>query len=125
VVNAVGTGPDWNTSAIVVVWDDWGGWYDDVAPPQLDYRGLGARVGCIVISPYAKTGYVAHTTYEFGSILKTIERFNGLPTIGTTDRRANDMHDAFDFTQAPRAFKVIQAHYPAKFFMHEPPSNLD
>lgn len=125
VVNAVGTGPDWQSSAVVIVWDDWGGWYDNVAPAQLDYRGLGARVGCIVISPYAKAGYVEHTPYEFGSILKTIERIYGLPEIGTTDRRANDMFDAFDFTRPPRAFKPIQARYPARFFMHEPPSNLD
>ena len=125
VVNAIGTGPDWKSSAIVIVWDDWGGWYDNVAPPQLDYRGLGARVGCIVISPYAKAGYVDHTQYEFGSILRTIERIYGLPTLGTTDRRANVMFGAFDFSQTPRPFKVIQARYPARFFMDERPSNLD
>ncbi|MGA8535219.1 MAG: alkaline phosphatase family protein [Candidatus Tumulicola sp.] len=125
VVNAVGTGPDWKSSAIVVVWDDWGGWYDNAPPPQLDYRGLGLRVPCLIISPYAKKGYVEHTQYEFGSILKTIELIFGLPTIGNTDRRAKGMFDAFDFTQAPRAFQTIPATYSRDYFLHEPPSNLD
>ncbi len=124
VVNAIGTGPDWNTSAIVVVWDDWGGWYDNAAPPQLDYRGLGIRVPCLIVSPYAKKGYVEHQQYEFGSILKTIEQIFGLETTGTTDRRAASMLDAFDFKQSPRPFKQIQADYPENYFLNEKPSNL-
>jgi phospholipase C len=125
VVNAIGNGPQWKSSAIIVLWDDWGGWYDDAVPPQLDYRGLGLRVPCIVISPYAKSGYVAHTQYEFGSILKTVERLYGLPTIGTTDKRANPMFDAFDFTKPPRPFKTIPAEYSQSYFMHEPATNLN
>ncbi len=125
VVNAIGTGPDWKSSAIIVVWDDWGGWYDNAPPPQLDYRGLGLRVPCIIISPYAKKGYVAHAQYEFGSILKTIERIYGLPSIGTTDRRGTPMFDAFDFAQSPRPFKKISAPYSKNFILHEPPSTLD
>ena len=54
VVNAIGQSPYWSSSAIIVVWDDWGGWYDDAAPKQLDFRGLGQRVPCLIISPYAK-----------------------------------------------------------------------
>ena len=54
VVNAIGESPYWQSTAIFVLWDDWGGWYDDVPPPQLDFRGLGIRVPCMVISPYAK-----------------------------------------------------------------------
>ena len=54
VVNAVGEGPDWSSTAIIVLWDDWGGWYDNASPKQLDYRGLGIRVPCLIISPYAK-----------------------------------------------------------------------
>ncbi|HKE35962.1 MAG TPA: alkaline phosphatase family protein, partial [Candidatus Baltobacteraceae bacterium] len=61
VVNAVGHSRYWNDTAIVVLWDEWGGWYDPVSPPQLDFRGLGLRVPCIVISPYAKKSYVSHT----------------------------------------------------------------
>jgi phospholipase C len=125
VVNAIGTGPDWKSSAIIVVWDDWGGWYDNAPPPQLDYRGLGLRVPCIVISPYAKKGYVAGTEYEFGSILKTIEQIYGLPNIGTTDRRAEPMFDAFDFTQLPRPFKTFSAPFSKDFLLHEPPSPVD
>ena len=54
IVNAIGESGYWNSTAIIVVWDDWGGWYDHVAPPQLDYNGLGFRVPMIVVSPYAK-----------------------------------------------------------------------
>jgi phospholipase C len=82
-------------------------------------------VPCIIISPYAKKGYVAHAQYEFGSILKTIERIYGLPSIGTTDRRGTPMFDAFDFAQSPRAFKKISAPYSKNFILHEPPSTLD
>ncbi len=123
IVNAVGEGPDWKTTAIIVLWDDWGGWYDNVRPPQQYYFGLGMRVGCIIISPYAKKGYVDHTQYEFGSILKTIEQIFGLKSIGTTDARSHDMFGAFDFTQKPRKFNKIPAKYPESFFRAEPPSN--
>jgi phospholipase C len=127
VVNAVGKGPDWNSTAIVVLWDDWGGWYDSVPPPQLDWKGLGIRVPALVISPYAKKGYVTHTVYEFASTLKLVEQTFGLPVIGPasfgyTDTRAASMLDAFDFTQKPRAFTPIPAKYPASHFLHIAPS---
>jgi phospholipase C len=127
VVNAIGTGPDWKHTAIVVVWDDWGGWYDSVPPPQLDFRGLGIRVGCLIVSPYAKSHYVSHTVYEFGSILKFVEQVFGLPPLGTlaegyTDTRARSLTDSFDFTQPPRAFKRIPAPVPASVFLTRPPS---
>ena len=68
VVNAIGESPAWNTTAVVVVWDDWGGWYDHVAPPGTRrFGGLGFRVPAIFISPYSKDGYVAHDEYEFGA----------------------------------------------------------
>ncbi|MEO6836064.1 MAG: alkaline phosphatase family protein, partial [Candidatus Tumulicola sp.] len=69
-VNAVGNSPFWNTTAIFVMWDDWGGLYDHVPPPHLDDDGLGFRVPLLVISPYAKQNYVSHVRYEHGSILK-------------------------------------------------------
>lgn len=127
IVNAIGESPYWNSTAIFVLWDDWGGWYDDAVPPQLDFRGLGIRVPCIVISPYAKHGYVAHTQYEFGSVLKTVEAIYGLPPVGPsargfTDTRASDMLDAFDFTQAPRTFTPIPSRYPESIFTSERPS---
>jgi phospholipase C len=108
VVNAVGTSPLWKSTAILVVWDDWGGWYDHVAPAQVDFDGLGFRVPLIVISPYAKTGYVSHVQYEFGSILKFAEGTFGLSALAASDSRANALDpDCFDFTQAPRPFKKI------------------
>jgi phospholipase C len=135
IVNAIGESPYWNSTAIFVVWDDWGGWYDNAPPPQLDFRGLGIRVPCIVISPYARTGagakagYVSHTQYEFGSILKFVEEVFGLPPIGPasrgfTDTRAASMLDTFDFTQPSRSFSPIPARYPASRFLNEKPSYI-
>ncbi len=126
VVNAIGQSPYWKSTAIVILWDDWGGFYDHVPPPQLDYEGLGFRVPMIVVSPYAKKGYVSHTQYEFGSLLKFIESTYGLPSLGTTDARANNISDAFDFSQQPRAFKPIKLLNKARgrsYFLHRPPSD--
>jgi phospholipase C len=107
IVNAIGTSQYWKSTAIIVVWEDWGGWYDHVPPPQLDYAGLGMRVPMIVISPYAKTGYVDHTQYEFGSIIKFVEDLWALNRLGTTDMRAAPIDNAFDFSQSPRKFTKI------------------
>jgi phospholipase C len=129
VVNAIGHSSDWSSTAIVVVWDDWGGWYDNVKPPKLDYIGLGLRVPCIIISPYAKTHAILHTQFEFGSVLKFVEQVFNLPALGAknfgygyTDTRATSILGAFDFTQKPRAFVTIPAKYPAARFLHERPS---
>ncbi|MBV8846473.1 MAG: hypothetical protein JO307_27015 [Bryobacterales bacterium] len=128
VVNAIGTSSYWNSTAIIVLWDDWGGWYDNAKPPQLDYRGLGFRVPCLIISPYAKRGYVDSTQYEFASILKFIEKVYrlgsiGPPSQGYTDQRAASLGAAFDFRQQPRRFSAIPSKYPLSYFLHEPPSN--
>jgi phospholipase C len=127
VVNAIGQSPYWESTVIFLLWDDWGGWYDNVPPPQKDFRGLGIRVPCIVISPYAKVGYVSHTQYEYGSILKFVEEIFGLPPIGPpsrgfTDTRAASMLDTFDFTQTLRPFQPISAPYPPAVFLNERPS---
>jgi phospholipase C len=116
-VNAVMKGPDWNTTAIFISWDDWGGFYDHVAPPKIDEYGLGIRVPGLVISPYAKQNYIDHNTYSFESWLKIVEkRFNIYP-MTARDTNATDMLDAFDFTQQPRAPIILSAtsagsHYP-------------
>jgi phospholipase C len=125
IVNAVGTGPQWYSIAIIVVWDDWGGMYDEVPPPQMDFRGLGIRTPLIIISPYAQRGKVSKAQYEPGSILKFVETVFKLPPIGHicperpskgyTDCRANVL-DAFDFRQVPRPFTPIQAKYPPSTF---------
>jgi phospholipase C len=127
VVNAIGTGPDWNSTAIVVLWDDWGGWYDSVPPPQLDARGLGIRVPCIIISPYARPHHISHTQYEFGSVLKFVEQVFRLPALGPasfgyTDSRANSIVDSFDFTQKPLIFTPIVVKHQASYFLARPPS---
>ena len=94
-------------------------------PPQLDYRGLGFRVPLIIVSPYAKKGYVSHTQYEFGSILKFAETTFGLDSLNTTDLRANNLSDSFDFTQKPRPFVPIPPQtrgHSGAYFLSLPPS---
>jgi phospholipase C len=105
VVDAIGESPFWSSTAIFVMWDEWGGWYDHVKPPFADFDGLGFRVPLLVISPYAKRGYVSHVQYEHGSLLRFIEDRFGLQRLGNSDSRANSPErDCFDFMQAPRAF---------------------
>jgi phospholipase C len=123
VVNAIGTSSYWNSTAIVVVWDDWGGFYDHVPPPQLDYEGLGFRVPMLVVSPYVKAATISHTQYEFGSILKFVEQTFGLSSMGTTDVRATSIGDIFNFKMKARTFQQIQAPRNRAYFLHEPPSN--
>jgi phospholipase C len=129
VVNAIGQSSYWSTSAIIVVWDDWGGFYDNVAPPFQDHwGGLGFRVPMIVLSPYALGGgtqnYVSHTQYEFGSILNFMEGTFGLGSLGTTDERATSMVDCFNFTQSPRPFTVIGSKYNRSYFIHRGPTHV-
>ena len=77
-VNAVGESKYWSSSAIFIFWDDYGGWYDHVAPAMVDYDGLGFRVPMLIISPYAKKGYISNVQYEHGSILRFVEDQFGL-----------------------------------------------
>lgn len=109
IVNAVGKSKYWNECAIFVTWDDWGGWFDHVPPQVFNSYELGFRVPLIAISPYAKSGYVSHTQYEFGSLLKFVEETYGLGSLNTTDARANSVSDMFNFNQRPRAFVRIRA----------------
>jgi phospholipase C len=124
VVNAIGHSAYWDNTVVVVVWDDWGGWYDHVRPPQLDAMGLGFRVPMIVISPYAKHGYVSHVQHEFGSILKFTEEVFALPSLGTTDARADDLSDCFDFTKPPRPYVAVATALTVADFLAMPPSNI-
>jgi phospholipase C len=120
VVNAIGHSAYWDETAIFITWDDWGGWYDHVPPPQYNSYELGFRVPLIVVSPYAKAHYISHRQHEFGSILKFIEGTFGLGSLGTTDVRADDLSDCFDFSQSPRAFQTIPATYSASYFLRQP-----
>ncbi len=119
-INAVMDGPEWDSTAIFLTWDDWGGFYDHVVPPRIDAMGYGLRVPALVISPYAKQGVIDHSTLSFDSYLKLIEdRFLGRQrldpnTDGRPDSRpvvredrANGVEGAFDFTQAPRSGTIL------------------
>jgi phospholipase C len=120
-VNAVGESSFWNTSAIFVMWDEWGGWYDHVPPPYEDYDGLGMRVPLLIVSPYAKKHYVSHVQYEHGSILRFIEDVFGLPRLAASDTRANSpAGDCFVFNAPPRAFRPIKARHDARYFRAQP-----
>ncbi|MGC9991197.1 MAG: alkaline phosphatase family protein [Candidatus Cybelea sp.] len=104
VINAIGESKYWNSTAIILLWDDWGGWYDPVPPPQTNYTSLGFRVGTVVISPWARPNTVVHTPYEFGSILKFIEQNFGLGSLHTTDETSTSIGDMFNFSQKPTKF---------------------
>jgi phospholipase C len=123
IVNAIGTSPYWTSTAIFVAWDDWGGWYDHVKPPQYNSYELSFRVPLIVISPYARTGYVSHRQHEFGSLLKFAEEAFGLGSLGTTDVRSDDLADCFNFSRQPRSFKKIPAPLSPDYFLTQPISN--
>jgi phospholipase C len=123
-VNAVGESQYWNSSAIFVFWDDYGGWYDSEPPAYVDYDGLGIRLPLLVISPYAKKGHVSHVHYEHGSILRFVEDTFGLGRLSASDSRAaSPARDCFNFKQSPRAFVPIKAPYGADYFKGEPADN--
>jgi phospholipase C len=124
VVDAIGESTYWDSTAIFVIWDDWGGFYDNAVPQQFkdNLGGLGFRVPCLVVSPYAiagqssQGGYISHTQYEFGSILRYVEDNFGLGRLNTTDARAASIGDVFNYAQSPRAFKEINSRYSIQFF---------
>jgi len=116
IVNAIGSSPYWPNTTIILAWDDWGGWYDHVPPPQLlsdcEQWGCGYvygfRVPMIVISPYAKPAYISHVNHDFGSILKFIETKFNLPSLGYADSHALDgLSDIFNSSQTPNVFQPI------------------
>ena len=99
VINAIMNSKYWKNTAIFLTWDDFGGFYDHVVPPHLDEMGLGPRMPLLIISPWAKQGYVDSTTYEFSSVLKFIETVYNLPSLTKRDAAASNMLNAFDFSQ--------------------------
>ena len=126
-VNAVMRSKDWSSTAIFLSWDDWGGFYDHVAPPRVDAQGYGLRVPGLVISPYARRGLVDHQVLSHDAYLKFIEddflggaRLNP-KTDGRPDRRPSvrenaavlgDLSKEFDFTQKPRRPLLLPLHPP-------------
>ncbi|MGI0084482.1 MAG: alkaline phosphatase family protein, partial [Nitrososphaerales archaeon] len=107
IVNGVGSSPFWKSAAIFVTWDDYGGFYDHLAPPRVDQFGYGFRVPCLVISPYAKQGFIDSTLNDHTSILKFIENRFGLSPLSTRDAAASGLEEAFDFAKPARAFVKI------------------
>jgi|HubBroStandDraft_5_1064220.scaffolds.fasta_scaffold06523_2 phospholipase C len=134
IVNAIGTDAIceqgagyWSDTAILVVWDDWGGWSDHVPPTILptlqgDYE-LGFRVPFLAISAYTPQAYISNYEYDFGSIVRFTEGVFGFPegSLGFSDARAaTDLSDFFDFNMSPRPFQMIAAKYDREHFLHEP-----
>jgi phospholipase C len=124
-VNAVMRGPDWDSTAIFLAWDDWGGFYDHVVPPVVDQNGYGLRVPGLVISPYAKHGYIDHQTLSFDAYVKFIEddfldsqrldpatdgRPDPRPDVRENVKILGDLASDFDFTQTPRAPVMLPVH---------------
>ncbi|MBV9717962.1 MAG: hypothetical protein JOZ77_01465 [Candidatus Eremiobacteraeota bacterium] len=125
VVNAVGTSSYWKSTAVVVLWDDWGGFYDHVAPPRpFNWAGgPGFRVPMLIVSPYVKP-HVDHTIYEFGSILRFVEETWDLGSLGNNDAHSTSIGNAFDFTMSPRTFQKIPSQYSRAYFLRQPPSGI-
>lgn len=120
-VNAIGQSKFWDSTVIFVQWDDWGGLYDHVPPPEKDYDGLGFRVPLIVISPYAKKNYVSHVQYETASVLRFAEDLFGLASLADADRRATSpAADCLNFKQMPRKFVPIKAPLGPAYFLDGP-----
>jgi len=107
-INAIMQGPQWGATAIFLTWDDFGGYYDHVPPPQIYTYGLGMRVPLIVISPFAKPNNISHTQYSFESMLSFAENIFGLPPLLSTDTLANNISDSFDFNQNPLPPLILQ-----------------
>jgi len=125
VINTVMKGPNWNDCAIFLAWDDWGGFYDHVAPPHVDANGYGLRVPAIVISPFAKRGYIDHQTLSFDAYVKFIEddflsgqrldpatdgRPDPRPTVRENLPQLGDLSNDFDFDQQPNPPLILDEH---------------
>ncbi len=114
-INAIVEGGLWPSTAIFITWDDWGGWWDHVDPPNVEtwnqaqpqpsYQGTqfryGSRVGCLVLGPYAKRGYISKTQHSHVSLVKFCESLFNIPPLNQRDASSDDMSDCFDFTQTP------------------------
>jgi len=111
-VNTIMQSQYWKETAIFIAWDDWGGFYDHVPPPQVDQYGLGFRVPVLLISPYARQGYISHTLYEHSSYLAFIENQFGLKPLTNRDMMANSFYGEFDFNQPPRQPLILNPNSP-------------
>ncbi|HEU0000646.1 MAG TPA: alkaline phosphatase family protein [Ktedonobacteraceae bacterium] len=124
-INAVMNSPYWNSTSIFLTWDDWGGFYDHVAPPSnlVDGMGLGPRVPLIVVSPYAKVGYISHQFGEFSSFVKYVEQNWNLPNLGQRDANPNisNLTDFFNYNQTPLSPLILnQLNFSQTLLMPSP-----
>ena len=119
IVNAIGNSNFWNSTAIFIAWDDWGGWYDHVNPPMIDSMGPGFRVPLLVVSPYAKHGYISHQFHEASGFVRFIEENFGMGNVGTRDVAADFFADCFDYTQTPAPFVQIKTRVTAATLIGE------
>lgn len=101
-INAIARSPLWSSTLVVLTWDDFGGFYDHVAPPRVDYISLGLRVPTLIISPYARSHYVDHHVMDFDSILKFIEQDWHVSALTNRDRYAASLTSSLDFKHKPR-----------------------
>ncbi|MEX2202672.1 MAG: alkaline phosphatase family protein [Actinomycetota bacterium] len=127
VLNAVMESPMWRETAVFLTWDDYGGFYDHVPPPQVDVYGFGIRAPMLVMSPYAKQGHVSHELAEFSSVVRLIEENWGLPQLAERDRNATPLLDSFDFEQRPRPPdpRPLPADCEGEVFPDEPPRRYE
>jgi phospholipase C len=125
VVNAVGQSSYWHDTAVIVTWDDWGGFYDHVPPTVRNAYNDGFRVPALIISPYSKRGYVSHVHRDFGSILRFIEANFKLPSLGESDEYNDDLSDCFDFLRPPHPYipVITAAGFDAKTLQRLPPDS--
>ncbi len=111
-LNGLMESDSWQSSAFMWSYDDWGGWYDHVPPPDVGEFGYGFRVPALLVSPYAKQGYIDHTELDFTSMLKFIQENWNIAPLANRDAKANNFLDAFDFTQGPREAAIVEATRP-------------
>jgi LPXTG-motif cell wall-anchored protein len=111
-IDLIQKSPAWQDTAIIITYDENGGFWDHVAPPTIDKWGPGSRVPTLIISPYAKKGFVDHTQYDTTSSLKFIEQRWELAPLATRDASTNDMSNAFDFSQKPGQGSNIPSQLP-------------
>lgn len=120
-INAIMRSPMWSSTAIVLTWDDFGGFYDHVPPPNRGNLGFGPRVPAIIISPYARSHTVDTNTYDFSSVVRLAEDVFHLGHLSSFDRTAGDLRHAFNFQQRPRAPLVLRQRHCSPYRMHWPP----